>query len=173
MPGADDLGTRRFVGARVRHVEDPKFLTGQASYTDDFKLSGTVHAAFVRSTHAHARIIAIDATAARAQPGVLAVLTARDIEQDVEPIRAPCSYPTYQETPQDLLAREKVRLAGEPVAVVVAENRYLAEDAAEMVSASYEQLTPVTSMEQALADGAPAVHDTAPDNLHVWFHRVS
>src|SRR5581483_10416454 len=110
---------------------------------------------------------------ARAQPGVLTVLTARDIEQEVEPIRAPCSYPTYQETPQDLLARDKVRLVGEPVAVVVAENRYAAEDVAELVTVSYEPLEPVTSIEQAMAPGAPAVHDTAPDNVHVSFDRVS
>lgn len=173
MPGAEDLGNRHFVGARVRHVEDPKFLTGQASYTDDFKLAGTVHAAFVRSTHGHARLGEIDTSAALAQPGVLAVLTARDIEQDVEPIRAPCSYSTYQQTPQDLLAREKVRLVGEPVAVVVAENRYAAEDAAELVSVDYETLEAVTSIEQALRSSAPAVHESAPDNVHVWFHRVS
>ncbi|MGI8557841.1 MAG: xanthine dehydrogenase family protein molybdopterin-binding subunit [Solirubrobacteraceae bacterium] len=173
MPGAADLGTRRLVGARVRHVEDPKFLTGQGNYTDDFKLPGVLHAAFVRSPHAHAHLRAVDVTAAREQPGVVAVFTARDIEHEVEPIRAPCSYPTYQETPQDLLAREKVRLVGEPVAVVVAEDRYLAEDAAELASVEYEALEPVTSIEQALAPGAPVVHEGAPDNLHVWFHRVS
>lgn len=173
MAGAADLGTRRFVGARTRHVEDPKFLTGQAQYTDDFKLAGMLHAAFVRSPHAHARLGAIDTAAAAELPGVNAVFTAEDIQSEAEPIRAPCSYPTYQETPQDLLAREKVRLVGEPVAVVVAENRYIAEDGAELVSVDYEPLEPVTSIEHAMADGAPPVHETAPDNLHVWFHRVS
>lgn len=173
MAGAADLGTRRFVGARTRHVEDPKFLTGQAQYTDDFKLAGMLHAAFVRSPHAHARLGAIDTAAAAELPGVNAVFTAEDIQSEAEPIRAPCSYPTYQETPQDLLAREKVRLVGEPVAVVVAENRYIAEDGAELVSVDYEPLEPVTSIEHAMAGGAPPVHETAPDNLHVWFHRVS
>jgi carbon-monoxide dehydrogenase large subunit len=173
MPGTADLGTRRFVGARVRHVEDPKFLTGQATYTDDVKLPGTVHAAFVRSTHAHARLVSVDLDGARSLPGVLAAYAGPDIEHDCEPIRAPCSYPTYQQTPQDLLVRNKVRLVGEPIAVVVAEDRYVAEDGVDLVTVEYEPMEPVTGIEQALADGAPVVHEGAPDNVHVWFHRVS
>src|SRR3954452_19589234 len=171
MAGTADLGVRRFVGARVRHVEDPKFLTGQAMYTDDFKLAGTLHAAFVRSTHAHALITSVDLSAAKATPGVAAAFAAADIEDACEPIRAPCSYDTYRQTYQDLLAREKVRLVGEPIAVVVAEDRYTAEDGADLVEVEYEPLEAVTRIDQALADGAPVVHEAAPENLHVWFHR--
>jgi len=171
MAGAADLGERRLVGARVRHVEDPKFLTGQGMYTDDFKLPGVLHAAFVRSTHGHARILSVDLSAAREMPGVVAAYAAADIEDECEPIKAPCSYDTYCQTYQDLLAREKVRLVGEPIAVVVAEDRYLAEDAADMVAVEYEPLEAVTSIEQAMADGAPVVHEAAPENVHVWFHR--
>jgi aerobic carbon-monoxide dehydrogenase large subunit len=173
MAGTADLGQRRFVGARVRHKEDPRFLTGEANYTDDFKLPGTLHAAFVRSPQSHARIVSIDCADARTMPGVIAVFTAGDIEDDVEPIRAPCSYPTFQQTPQDLLTREKVRFVGEPLAVVIAEDRYLAEDAAELVKVEYEPLQPVTTIEQAMSRGAPVVHEGAPDNVHVWFHRTT
>ncbi len=173
MPGVADLGQPKFVGARVRHVEDPKFLTGNGRYTDDFKLTGMLHAAFARSTHAHARIKSVDVERARQVPGVVAVFTAADIADECSPIVAPCSYPTYQKTPQELLCSELVRFVGEPIAVVVAEDRYAAEDGVDEIEIEYEPLDVVTTVEQALAEGAPVLHETAPDNLHVWFHRVS
>lgn len=173
MPGVADLGQPKFVGARVRHVEDPKFLTGNGRYTDDFKLPGMLHAAFARSTHAHALIKSVDVERAREIPGVVAVFTAADIRDEGQPIVAPCSYPTYQKTPQELLCSDRVRFVGEPVAVVIAEDRYAAEDGVDEITVDYEPLEVVTSVEQALAEGAPVIHETAPDNLHVWFHRVS
>jgi carbon-monoxide dehydrogenase large subunit len=173
MGGVADLGQPKFVGARVRHVEDPKFLTGNGLYTDDVKLPGMLHAAFVRSTHAHARILSVDVERARRVPGVVAVFTAADIEGEGRPIKAPCSYPTYQQTSQELLVTDKVRMVGDPIAVVVAESRYAAEDGVDEVDVEYDPLPVVTTVEEALADGAPVVHDEAPDNIHVWFHRVS
>ncbi|MEA2468012.1 MAG: aerobic carbon-monoxide dehydrogenase large subunit [Thermoleophilaceae bacterium] len=171
MAGVADLGQPKFVGASVRHVEDPKFLTGNGRYVDDFKLPGMLHAAFARSTHAHALIKSVDVERARQVPGVVAVFTAEDIEGEGKPINASCIYDTYQETPQELLVKEKVRFVGEPIAVVVAEDRYAAEDGLDQIEIEYEPLEPVMNVEQALADGAPVLHDTAPDNLHVWFHR--
>lgn len=173
MAGVADLGQPKFVGARVRHVEDPKFLTGDGKYTDDFKLPGMLHAAFVRSIHAHAHVKSINVERAREVPGVVAVFTAADIADECEPIRAPCSLPTYQQTEQELLVTDKVRMVGDPIAVVVAEDRYQAEDGVDEVVVEYEPLQPVTSIEDALADDAPAIHDSARDNLHVWFHRTS
>lgn len=173
MAGVADLGQPKFVGARVRHVEDPKFLTGQGKYTDDFKLPGTLHVAFVRSTHGHALIKSVDVSKALEVPGVVAVFTADDIRDDCSPIRTPCSLPTYQQTEQELLVSEKVRMVGDPIVAVVAEDRYIAEDGADEVAVVYEPLQAINSIEAALADGAPAIHDSAPDNIHVWFHRVA
>ncbi len=173
MPGVADLGQPKFVGARVRHVEDPQFLTGNGRYTDDFKVPGMLHAAFLRSEHAHALITSIDVEAARRVPGVYGVYTAEDIKDDGLPITTECSYDTFQQTQQPLLAADRVRMVGEPIAVVVAENRYCAEDGVDAIEVEYEPLPPVISIEHALSEGAPTVHDEAPDNLHVWFHRVS
>jgi aerobic carbon-monoxide dehydrogenase large subunit len=175
MAGVADLGQPKFVGARVRHVEDPKFLTGNGWYTDDFKLPNTLHAAFVRSTHAHAFIKSVDVERAKQVPGVFDVLTAKDLagEGQAAPIKAACSYPTYKPTEQELLVSEKVRMVGDPIAVVLAEDRYKAEDGVDAVEVEYDPLPAVTSIEEAIAEGAPVVHEAAPENLHVWFHRVT
>ena len=175
MAGVADLGQPKFVGARVRHVEDPKFLTGNGWYTDDHKIPGALHAAFVRSTHGHALIKSVDVERARQVPGVTHVFTAEDIAREgrAAPIKANCSYPTYKQTEQELLVTEKVRMVGEPIAVILAEDRYQAEDGADEVVVEYEPLRAVTSIEEALAEGAPVVHEAAPENIHVWFHRVN
>lgn len=171
MAGVADLGQPKFVGASVRHVEDPKFLTGNGTYTDDIKLPGMLHAAFARSIHGRARLTRVDVSAALEVPGVIAAFTAADFADEAGDIRAHCSYPTYCETAQPLLARDEVRMVGEPVAVIIATDRYVAEDALDEVIIEYEPLPAVTTIEQAVAEGAPVVHPAAPENVHVWFHR--
>jgi aerobic carbon-monoxide dehydrogenase large subunit len=153
------------IGQAVHRKEDKKFLTGKGRYVDDLKLPGMQHMAIVRSAHAHADITAIDASKARAMPGVTAVLTGDDLEfaagvpcasnptgDMVHPVRPP-------------LAKGRVRHAGEPVAVVLATDRYAAADAAAMVDVSYDPLPAVVTPEQALADGAPRVHEELDSNV--------
>jgi carbon-monoxide dehydrogenase large subunit len=168
-----DSGTvPRAVGARVTRVEDPRFLTGQGNYVDDLSLPGTLEVAFVRSTEAHARILAIDTTAAMRVPGVIGVYTAADLEGLARPIRARNSSSGYNECDTPVLASRKVRMVGEPVAAVVARNRYQAEDAAEAVAVAYEALPLVLTIEDALAEDAPAIHDEIPGNLFNSFEAT-
>lgn len=155
----------------VRPAEQLRLLRGQGRYLDDLEPAGTLHLAFVRSQHAHARIVGIDTSAAEAAPGVVRVLTSADLEASVRPCRAmldPKAPVKYGPTDWYPLARRKVRYVGEAVAVVVADDRYRAEDAAALVDVEYELLTPLTNVEQALAADAPRVHEELPDN--VLFH---
>jgi carbon-monoxide dehydrogenase large subunit len=155
----------RAVGARRLRREDRRFLTGRGRYVSDVTLPGLLHAAFVRSPHAHARIAAIDTRRALEVPGVVAVLTAAELRGVARPLRAVSGTPGYQPCDTPILAGDKVRMVGEPVALVVADSRYRAEDGARAVSVSWEPLRPLLSIEDALADGAPAIHDEAPGNL--------
>src|SRR5262245_47012719 len=116
----------KIIGARIKRTEDPRLLRGLGSYVNDREPRRALHVAFRRSDHAHARIRAIDCSAARAAPGVVAVLTAEDLE--VAPLRATSRMKGYYATPILPLARHKVRYVGEPVVGIVAESRYLAED---------------------------------------------
>src|SRR5690349_22640276 len=164
---ASEEGTvERFLGARVRRKEDPRFLTGRGLYTDDVRLLGTVHAAFVRSPHAHARILGIDLEAARATPGVLAVFTGKDLaDGGVNGIPTGWLLPELKPSNHHAIAVEKVHHVGEAVAVVVAESPYAARDAAELVSVDYDPLPAVADAEQALAPGAPIVRNAGDDNV--------
>jgi carbon-monoxide dehydrogenase large subunit len=157
--------TPKLVGARVKRVEDRRLLTGQGRYVDDHRPAGTLYAAFLRSPHAHARIVHVDAAPALAAPGVVAVLTGEEIARLAKPLRAASKMPHYKETAMPALAVGKVRYVGEPVAVVVAESRYAAEDALDRIAVRYETLPPVTDMEAALANGSPLVHDDVGTNL--------
>ena len=157
--------TPKLVGARVKRVEDRRLLTGQGHYVDDHRPPRTLHAAFLRSPHAHARIARVDAAPALAAPGVVAVMTGEGIAGLAKPLRAASKMPHYKETAMPALALGKVRYVGEPVAVVVAESRYDAEDALDRIAADYDPLPPITDMEAALADGSALVHDEAGTNL--------
>jgi carbon-monoxide dehydrogenase large subunit len=155
----------RYFGAAVPRIEDPELLAGRARYLDDIVLPGMAHAAFVRSVHAHARINAIDARAAAAQPGIVAVLTAADLGVAGKP--TPQFAPTplmLQNRTQHALASQAVHYAGEAVALVVAESRALAEDAASLVAVDYAPLAPVADLAGALDADAPRAHEDAPDN---------
>lgn len=156
----------RWFGTSVQRTEDPRLLRGRGSYVDDFDLPEMLHAAFLRSTHARARIVNIDASTARALPGVHLVLTAADLGELLEP--SPLLVPHHaltQPRTQLPLAQDEVHYVGETVAMVVADNRYIAEDALDLIDVEYEPLPVVHSLEVAAAQNAPLVHTDVPGNV--------
>lgn len=155
-----------YLGASVQRVEDRRLLTGQGQYVADLQRPGLVDVAFVRSTFAHARLRRVDTAAAAAKPGVVAVLTAADLA-GLRPIVADNRTPGYQRCAWPAVARDVVRYAGEIIAVVVAESRYAAEDAAELVEVEYEPLPVLTDPLQAIAAGAPPLHPGWKDNVYL------
>src|SRR5215472_9671545 len=161
------MGAKQF-GARVARVEDPALLTGRARFVDDIKLPGMLDGCFVRSPHPHARIREIDTAAALAIAGVHAVLTARDMPGRLaaEPIPTPVPNPaiTAMRT-QRALAWKEVCYVGEAIALVVADNRYIAEDAAAAVMVDFERLAAVSDCRDALADGAARSHSDLATNV--------
>jgi aerobic carbon-monoxide dehydrogenase large subunit len=162
------MAAERYTGSSIKRSEDPRILTGSGRYVDDIKLPGMLHAAFVRSPMAHARILSVDAAEARALPGVVAVLTGADLAaltvDAPDPLLALFSPggPTPEFT---LLATDKVRLVGDPVAVVIAESRYLAEDGCELVEVDYDELPPVVSAAFALDPSSPPLFANLGDNI--------
>ncbi|GIX48389.1 MAG: dehydrogenase [Candidatus Tectimicrobiota bacterium] len=155
----------RLVGARVPRVEDRRLLTGQGTYVDDLRLPGMLHAAFLRSPHAHARLVRIDTAAARQAPGVVAVLTGEALQPLVKPVQARSTMAGYRVTSYPPLAIGKVRHVGEAVAVVVATDRYRAEDALERLQVDYAPLPPVVDAEAAAHPTAPLLHEEAGSNV--------
>jgi aerobic carbon-monoxide dehydrogenase large subunit len=167
LAGADlGLGLRpKNIGARVKRVEDRRLLTGQGAFTDDRIVPGALHVAFRRSDHAHARISRISISAAVEMPGVFAVYTAEDLHDLVEPVRASSRLKDYHATTLYPLACDKVRYVGEPVVAVLAENRYVAEDALARIEIAYEPLGTVIDPEVAVRADAPLLHEEAGTNV--------
>lgn len=163
LPGA--AAGRRFVGQRVERREDARLVTGHGRYVDDVAVSGCLHAAFVRSNVARGRITSLDTTAARAVPGVVAVYTAADVNGQVGDVWVDYEGPGGHSDPFRVLAEGDVRFVGEPVAVVLAESRYIAEDACEMVEVDIEAEQAVVSVDDALRGGAPLVHPGTASNI--------
>ncbi|MFI0776670.1 xanthine dehydrogenase family protein molybdopterin-binding subunit [Streptomyces sp. NPDC021212] len=157
----------RLVGRSVARREDPRLLTGRGRFVDDIELPGMLHAQFVRSTVAHGTITEIDLTRVRQVPGVVAAFTAADLE--LGDITAQLGRPLSEFVPtaMPVLARDRVRYVGEPVAVVVARDPYLAEDGLEAAKVTYAPMPPITCEEQALAPDAPRVHAEAAGNTLV------
>ena len=153
------------VGQALLRKEDYRFLTGQGRYLDDLAVAGALHAHFVRSPHAHARIRAIDVAAASGVPGVVRVVTGRELAEWTTALRMAPPIEGLHPVEMTTLPIDKVRFIGDPVVCIVARDRYLAEDAAELVAIEYEPLAPVTSMDGALAPGAALVDETLPSNL--------
>lgn len=151
--------------------EDPRLVTGQGRFSNDWNLPGQVHAAFKRADRAHAVIKAIDTTAAKASPGVVAVLTGRDVADagftTIPPIHPPPGRggQSILVPQRPVLARERVRFAGEEVAVVVAETAAAARDAADLIEVEYEDLPVLIGVDNAMADGAFVIHDNIPNNV--------
>ena len=156
----------RWFGAPVQRVEDPRLLRGKGTYVDDIDLPEMLHAALLRSPYAHAKITRIDAGAALELPGVHLVLTAADLGEVLEPspLLVPHQALTQPRT-QLPLARDEVRYVGEAVALVVAESRYLAEDALELIDVEYEPLPVVHSLDAAREPNASLVHADVPGNV--------
>ncbi|HZT51895.1 MAG TPA: xanthine dehydrogenase family protein molybdopterin-binding subunit [Stellaceae bacterium] len=153
-------------------VEDRRLVTGKSRFVDDVHLDRMAHAAFVRSPHAHAEIQAID-TAAAMQAGALAVLTSADLPFAAETLVVQRLHPSVRREMPNFLATDRVRHVGEPVAMVLAPDRYVAEDCAALVEVGYRVLEPVPSSEAALAPGAPQIHATWPGNVAAAFvHSV-
>ncbi len=157
-------------GARIVRNEDARLLTGRAQFVDDVHLEGMLHVAFRRSEYAHARLLDVDVSAARARAGVLAVYTAEDLGDYWKPGPLLVSPPpiagiVFHPVTQVPLAKDKVRHVGEPIAMVVTTSRYLAEDAVEDIVVDAEPLEAVVDLEGALAPGAPVIHDAIGSNL--------
>jgi carbon-monoxide dehydrogenase large subunit len=155
----------KLVGAKVTRREDPQLVRGQGEYVDDIKLPGMLHAAILRSPHAHARILRIDAGAARQLGGVIGVFTGAELKDQIGTIPTTADNPTLRIPKHYVLAVGKVCYAGEGVAVAVAQDRYVARDALDLIVVDYEPLPVVVDAEKALTPGSPVIHDDWPDNL--------
>src|SRR5215475_7602910 len=176
VPGKETAMNATGIGAAVRRKEDFRFITGKGQYTDDINRPGQTHVHFLRSPHAHARIKKIDTHAAKAMPGVLAVLTGAELAAD-KIGNLICGWMIHSKdgspmkmAPHPAIAHGKACYVGDPVAVVVAETSAQAKDAAEKVSVDYEILPAVADPAQAQAKGAPQIHDVAPQNAIYHWH---
>jgi carbon-monoxide dehydrogenase large subunit len=161
-----DKPTKMF-GQSLKRREDPRLITGKGNYVDDIKLTGMAHAAILRSPYGHAKITSIDASAARQLPGVIAIFTGEDIAKEQNPL--PCAWAAggvqnNVNTPR-ALAVERVRFVGEGVAMVIADSPYIAYDALDLIEVDYDPLDTVVDAEAATQQGAPQLHENAPDNI--------
>jgi aerobic carbon-monoxide dehydrogenase large subunit len=171
MSVTDQAPSGRHVGKAMRRKEDPRLITGRARYIDDISLPGTLWASLVRSPEAHAKIVSIDASAAAARPGVHAVYTGEDMADLGGPLPMAWVPPGVEvANPEHWpLARGTVNHVGDPVAMVIGEDRYAVSDAAEDVLVEYEPLPVVVDPEKALEDGSPLVHESLGSNkVHEW-----
>src|ERR1700687_3142984 len=163
------MAVTKLVGSSVRRVEDPRFLRGKASYLDDIHLPGTLHVAFVRSTHAHARIKRIDVSAALCLPGVRRIFTGDEVAKALKPMGLPFReevFPksVFKQCIWPCMATGKVRCVGEPSVAVLADSRYLAEDGADLVDIEYDVLPAVVDPEAAMGPNATLIHEELGTN---------
>jgi len=161
LPGNSAPATS-WIGQPIKRVEDARLLTGRGTFIDDHPpVANACHAAIVRSPHAHARILGYDVAAALARPGVVGVVTGADVAKSTKPFSVGVTAPVHYYC----AATDRARFVGEPVAVVIARDRYLAEDAADAVTVDYEPLPVVTDPERALDPDAPILHEAVGSNL--------
>ncbi len=160
----------KLVGKRIRRREDPRLITGTATYVDDIQMPGMHYAAIVRSPHAAARIRSIDTKAAAETPSVAAIYTGKDTAK-IGPVPCGASLPGLRIPHHYILATDRVYFVGHPVAVVVATDKYLARDAAEKIEIDWDILPAVADPEKAIAPGAPPVHPEWPDNVAFNYHQ--
>jgi aerobic carbon-monoxide dehydrogenase large subunit len=159
------MSETRIIGKALLRREDYRFVTGQGRYLDDVVVPGALHAHFVRSPHAHARIRSIDIEAARQAEGVVAIVGGRELAEWTAPLRMAPPIEGLRPVEFSTLPIDKVRFIGDPVLCIVARDRYLAEDAAELVNIEYDELDAVADLTHALSPDAPLVDDALPDNL--------
>ena len=162
--------TETLVGKAIRRKEDPRLITGTATYVDDIEMPGMHHACILRSPHAAARIKSIDTKAAAEHPGVVAVFTGEATKQ-VGPVLCGAPLPGMRAPDHKVLATDRVYYVGHAVAVVVATDRYVAQDAVDLIEVEYEPRPAVADPEKALEPGAPAVHPEWPDNTTFTHHH--
>jgi len=167
------MGIAAMLGTPIKRREDPRLITGQATYVDDIKLLGMLHMAVLRSTYGHARINSINTDAARQLPGVVAVYTAQDLKGTVGniPVAAPLPPHITNGMGRRLpLAENKVRFYGDPVAIVIAENRYVARDALDLIDVDYEPLPAAIDIEKAMQPDSPLLYEEFNSNVAVSMH---
>jgi len=152
----------KLVGSRVKRREDPRLIQGQGTYVDDVKIAGLQHLAFKRSDIAHGRILAVDVSAAQAMDGVEAVFTGKQIAEFLDPMPIGTPFPSPDHR---AVAVDTVRYGGEPVAVVVASDRYVARDAADAIVVTYDTLPAVVDLEQAMTGKPAVIHPDFANNL--------
>lgn len=155
----------KLLGQRIKRKEDPRLIQGRGHYVDDLKLDGMLHLVFARSVHAHARIKSVNISAAQAAPGVVSVITAKDLKGQLGLVPCAVAMDGLKIPEHPCLAEGHVRFVGEPVAAVVATDRYLARDAADKIEIDYDPLPAVTDPEKALQKGSTLVHEKFHDNL--------
>lgn len=154
----------KFVGSSVKRTEDPRLIQGLAHYVDDIKLPDTLHAVFLRSIHAHAKINKVDTSAAEKLDGVVAVYTGKDLAK-VGPVPCGAAIPDMKAPEHRVLATSKVYWVGHPVAVVIAENKYAARDAVDLIEVDYDELPAVTDEEKAASPKSPVIHEKLGTNI--------
>lgn len=154
----------KYFGKRQKRTEDPRLIQGLAHYVDDIKLPETLHAVFLRSMYAHARIKGVDTSAATKVPGVVAVYTGKDISAKIGAVPCAAALPDLKVPDHRVLATDKVYFVGHPIAVVVAENKYAAKDAADLIQVDYQELPVVTDEEKA-TQGGPVIHEQFGTNV--------
>src|SRR5437016_2974014 len=155
----------KYVGKRQKRTEDPRLIQGLAHYVDDIKLPDTLHAVFLRSMYAHARIKSVDISAAAKVPGVVAVYTGKDVSAKIGPVPCAAALPDLKTPDYRVLATNKVLFVGHPIAVVIAEDRYAAKDAADLIQVDYEELPVVLDEEKATQEGSPVIHEQFGTNV--------
>jgi len=162
---ADSTTTGPYVGRAMKRVEDPRLIKGIATYTDDLRLPGLLHVAILRSPHAHARVAGIDISAARAIPGVVAVLVGADVNAQCGVVPCAAAIPDLKAPRHTVLAGDRVYFVGHPVAVAVAKDPYVARDAVDAIEVDYDPLPVVVNPEDALKPGSPLTHPDLGTNL--------
>ncbi len=166
------MGVAAMLGSPIKRREDPRLITGQATYVDDIKLYGMLHMAVLRSPYGHARINSINTEAARNHPGVVAVYTAEDMKGAVGNLVIPVPLGKIAEGMgnRGALAEGKVRFYGDPVAVVIADDRYTARDAKDLIEVDYEPLPAAIDLEKAMQPDAPILYEEFGTNVAFSMH---
>jgi aerobic carbon-monoxide dehydrogenase large subunit len=159
------VAVTKYVGTRTKRKEDPRLITGSSTYVDDVKLVGLLHVAIVRSVHAHARINSVDVSNARKVPGVVAVVTGEELKGKLGSVPCAAQIPDLKVPPHPVLALGTVRYVGEAIAAVVANDRYVARDAADLVEVDYDPLPAVVDPFKALEPNSVRVHEEYNDNV--------